>query len=1026
MLSLPVKIIFKLFLLLFPVLGFAQVKVPHVHDEHRNYIFIPNEGQDESQVKYSAFINGGKLFFEDHSLLFHFVDFSSIQRAHLMKEVNDGRISGHAYRMNWVGSSVPVMNGENKTREYYNFFRGNDESKWASEVYGYHSLSLNDLYPGIDVRFYTSENEQMKYDYIVHAGANASLIQWNYEGVETPSLTKEGSVLIKTSLGSVTEMRPYAYQMVKGKKKKVDCNYVIRNGIVWFEFPAGYDKKIELIIDPVLIFGSSSGSTADNFGMTATYDNAGHLYTGGTAYGPGYPTTTGAWDTIANTNGTPNITDVVLTKYEPNGTYLVYSTYLGGGTFTQGTETVHSLIVNDNDELMCFGVTSSTDFPTTSGAYDNTHDGGTNIQFQFNGVNFSGGTDLWVAKFNSTGTNLIGSTFIGGSANDGVNYKVTSGNYNSVAAYDSLTSNYGDQFRGEIMIDENDNIYIASTTRSTDFPTVGAFQSLFGGQSDAVIFKFNPTLTNLMFSSYLGGDELDAGYSVKVDGSGNIYVSGGTASANFPSTAGVLSTVYNGGKCDGYITKISPAGAILSSTFIGTASYDQVFFVEVDRFDDVYIYGQTLGTSTYPVVNVAYSNPNSGQFITKLNNNLTGIIYSTLFGNGNGNINLSPSAFLVDVCGNVYISGWGANILQAIPLNGMPTTANAFQASNGDGFNFYLAVFERNMGSLLYGTYFGGPQSQEHVDGGTSRFDKYGIVYQSVCAGCGAGGNDDFPTTPGAWSNTNNSNNCNNGVFKFDFEIAPKANFTTNFLSGCAPLTIQFTNTSTAGLPYLWDFGNGDTTSLIFNPSKTYNAPGNYQVFLIVEDSICGLKDTAELIITVYPSISITATADDYIIANGETTVLHANPSGYSYLWVPSITLNNPTLQNPTASPQVTTTYAVTATDTNGCIRSDSVTIVVTEFVCEDPFVFVPNAFTPNNDGANDVLLVRGQFITELYFAVFDRWGEKVFETTDQAKGWDGTFKGKDADPAVFDYYLKAVCLGGEEYFKKGNITLIR
>lgn len=1171
-------------------------------NDHRWYEFIPNQGQDPAQVNYRVRIPGGLLFLEKDQLYFHLVDNSCIRERHMGNVSASDKIKVHAYRVKWVNAMTPAIEGEQETEHYYNFFLGNDRSKWKGGIHAHEAVHYRGLYPGINVRFGTTENEEFKYDYTVKAGFDPSVIQQAYQdGVELS--LRNGDLIISTHVGELKEMHPIAWQVIQGKKVEVPCKFVLNGNKVGFTFPKGYNTQEDLIIDPVLIFGSYSGSTADNFGMTATYDDTKHLYAGGIAFNPGYPTTPGAFDTTANpVNGSQGTnygtSDVVLTKYHPLGGSLIYSTYLGGGGANFGTETVHSLIVNENDELYCFGVTSSTDFPTTVGCYDNSFNGGQTIGFYYNGEMFNGGTDIWVTKFNATGTGLVGSTFIGGTSNDGVNYNVNvpfAGYLNSNA--DSLQSNYGDQFRGEIMLDAAGNCYVASTTKSSDFPVLNGFQNTFGGMQDGVVFKFDSNLTTLQWSSYIGGSEKDAAYSVKIDGNNNIFVAGGTISSDFTTTGGTLNGTFQGGKADGYVIKIDPSGAsLLASTFIGTSSYDQVYFVEIDRFDEVYVYGQTLGTASYPVVNVAYSNPNSGQFITKINNNLSAIIYSTLFGNGNGQVNLSPAAFLVDVCGNVYISGWGANILQGTGLTGMPTTPGAFQTGSGDGFNFYLAVFERNMNSLIYATYFGGPQSHEHVDGGTSRFDKYGIVYQSVCAGCG--GNDDFPTTPGAWSNTNNStnpNNCNNGVFKFDFEIAPEADFTVDNLAGCSPLTITFTNNSPPTLPYLWDFGNGDTTSVIYSPVKTYPDTGTYTVILLVEDSICGLIDTALQIITVYPELTIatsdtslcdpqtvlltstsgglsntyvwssngnftdtlnlptldstllvnvssdttlyvqsynsycykadtvhiyfpkldpvlnappgdcagntitisstnaiagqtytidwapdsliasgdgtatitsvlnysnwyyvtftdgngcsrtdsifipvsgppggtvTATASPNPVPVGNTTQLQATPAGpYTYFWTPTAFLNNPTIQNPVATPPASMWFYVTISN-NGCPRSDSVFVEVIDFECNEPYIYVPNAFTPNGDNINSKLFVRiNQSILvefEMYFAVFNRWGEKVFETRDFNIGWDGTYNGRDADPAVFDYYLEVTCLGGEKYFKKGNVTLIR
>ncbi|PCI96874.1 MAG: hypothetical protein COB15_08890, partial [Flavobacteriales bacterium] len=519
-----------------------------------------------------------------------------------------------------------------------------------------------------------------------------------------------------------------------------------------------YNKLLPLIIDPVLVFASYSGSTADNFGMTATYGYDGSLFAGGTIFNNGYPTTPGAYDTIFH--GTPayGITDIVITRYDPTGASLMYSTYIGGIE----AETVHSIIANENNELYIYGATSSSDFPVTPTAYDTSFAGGSYLFFASNGTKFNFGTDIYVAKINATGTNLLGCTYVGGSDNDGVNYTISQ-------VYDTLMNNYGDQYRGEIMLDKDGDCYITSSTKSSDFPTLNGFDNTLNGHQDGVVFKLNNDLTSLYWSSYLGGSGADAGFSIKVDTNYFVYVCGGTTSNDFPVTTGTITTSFQGGKCDGYITKIDSNGSsILAATYIGTNAYDQSYFLDLDSVSNIYIIGQTEGN--FPIINSPYSNPGSSQFIQKINNNLSSIYYSTVFGNGSVNTPFSPSAFLVDRCQNIYVSGWGGDILTGANLSGMPTTSNAFQATSPNGFDLYMIVLERDIQSLLYGTYFGGATSLEHVDGGTSRFDKEGVLYQSVCAGCGS--NDDFPTTTGAWSNTNNSSNCNNGVFKFDFEVA--------------------------------------------------------------------------------------------------------------------------------------------------------------------------------------------------------------------------------------------------------------
>lgn len=905
--------------------------------------FIENLGQWDDPFDYRCDVPGGALFINEKGITWHLADHSALHKAHatsITELDGDDIIRGHAFRTRYLQSNNYAEHyAFEPTSFYLNYYRGNDPDKWVHSLYPKKRLHYRNIWPQVDIHFYTQDG-QLKYDFMIEPGGSVNTIQWTYDGAESFFIRDEKLVIL-TTMGAVYENKPFAYQVVQGEKVEVPCRYVIKDGIVSFEI-GKYNKKQTLIIDPTLIFASYSGSTADNFGMTATYDNGGHLYAGGTAYSIGYPTTLGAYQTTTTTNGSSyGVTDAAISKFSPDGSTLVYSTYLGGGTATGGTETLHSLIVNDQDELYMFGVTSSSDFPTTSTAYDKTFNGGGFLGFMQNGTYFSAGTDIFVSKFNSTGTALIGSTFIGGSGNDGVNYNKNylSGSY-WISNYDSLQYNYGDQFRGEIMIDADGNCYVATTTKSSDFPVKNAMQPTFGGSQDAVIFKLDSKMENLIWSTYLGGTDKDAAYGLKIDKDRNVYVVGGTTSPDFLTVAGCLNTVYQGGKADGFIAKIDSSGSVLlKSTFIGTGQYDQVFFVELDSDEDVYVYGQTLDPTTYPVLNVAYSNPNSGQFITKLDNTLSTMIYSGLFGNGNGQANLSPSAFLVDICENIYISGWGGNIISGIPLTGMPVTPDAFQSSSGDGFNFYISVFETNFNSLIYGTYFGGTLSREHVDGGTSRFDKRGVIYQASCAGCG--NYDDFPTTPGAWSQTNNSNNCNNGVFKLSIDL-PFTEADFDFpLAICSGYDYQFINQSSPGVTYHWFFGDGNE-SFDSSPFHTYADTGLYTVTLIVVDttySTCIPTDTISknIMIVQSPDNPDLATLD--LCENTSIQIGIAPISGYQYSWSPVTGISNTNISNPFASPLVTTDYMLVI-DNGYCLDTVYQTVIVNDQIPVPGFGF--------------------------------------------------------------------------------------
>ncbi len=762
------------------------------------------------------------------------------------------------------------------------------------------------------------------------------------------------------------------------------------------------------------------------------------------------------------------------------------------------------------------------------------------------------------------------------------------GIYSDVTHYDSLTSNYGDQFRGEIMLDDAGNCIVATCTKSVDFPVQNAFQPTNAGKQDGVIFKLNTDLSSLIWSSYYGGSENDACYSVKVDSSQNILFAGGTCSNDLPFINGWQNS-NNGGTTDGFVVKLTPAGtATTNASYIGTSNYDQAYFVEIDRDDNVFLLGQSEG-GLFPVNNAPYVNPGSSQFVIKLDPTLSSNLNSTVFGNGNSTRNISPSAFLVDICGNIYISGWGGNLLGSSPLSGMPVTANAFQSIPPSGYDFYLLVLEREMTGILYGSYLGGGSAQEHVDGGTSRFDKNGVVYQSVCGGCG--GFSDFPTSPGARSSQNLSPNCNNIIFKFDFELIPEAEFLVDNNLGCASFQVTFDNFSTQSDSYLWDFGNGDTSTVIFNPVMVYDTPGVYQVYLYVSDSVCLLTDTAEITITVTDSLQLSTTVDqelcvptqidltaytngtattfiwsedsnfpdtlnaniadsvfsvtpsgpttyyvqvsnagcslidsvvvdfigsalilsadteiclgeqtqvtatntnpsitftyvwspDSVLVNpsvtnvvlvdpqvsqyiyvtassntgcvvedsiqifvgnipngavvasasetlvpeGSTVTLYGQPPGYSYTWTPGEGVANVNAQNTEAIVDETTIYTLTVSD-GICTKSDTVLVKVFEFICGEPYIYIPNAFSPNGDKENDILYVRGALVKEMVFRIYDRWGELIFESFDRTVGWDGTFRGVDLDPDVYDYYLKVTCIDDVETIIKGNITLLR
>lgn len=204
--------------------------------------------------------------------------------------------------------------------------------------------------------------------------------------------------------------------------------------------------------------------------------------------------------------------------------------------------------------------------------------------------------------------------------------------------------------------------------------------------------------------------------------------------------------------------------------------------------------------------------------------------------------------------------------------------------------------------------------------------------------------------------------------------------------------------------------------------------PGYYTATIIDANGCSIVSDSVQVQSSSFvPDVDATASNDTIFIGQSVNLNATTNAAGaVNYTWSPTQGLNNPNIQNPVATPSQTTTYLVTMTDPLGCSNTDTVTIVVEEVLCEEPEIFIPNAFTPNGDSNNDQVFVRGNTIREMTFRIYNRWGEKVFETNDPSIGWDGTYAGKAATPAVYVYYLEAICFDNQNFYKQGNISLIR
>lgn len=822
--------------------------------------FVENKGQWHQNVKFKGDFVTGAFFLENKGFTVLLHNPNDLQKlavathghAHTDsgKKINmppDGKIviNSFAYKVQFLGASVSAAQiAEKPMSSYNNYFIGNDPSKWAGDCKLYQAVTYKDIYPNIDVRYYSDATGKLKYDFIVKPGGNPAYIAMEYIGPKQ-IFTKEKELVISTPVGEVRELSPYSYQSSSGKNETVDCSYEVKGNIVSFKL-GQYNPKATLIIDPSIIFSSFTGSTIDNWGYAATPGADGSLYAGGISFGSGYPVSPGAFQTTfgggINESGNNGGYDIAIFKFNPTGNNRLFATYIGGN----GNEQPHSMIEDAQGNLIIAGRSNSTNYPSSSQ------------------MGPGGAYDIILTKLNASGTGLIGSVRIGGSGADGVNIEPK---YPTGGAR-SLRRNYGDDARSEVILDAAGNIYLASCTQSNNFPTQNALQTTNNGganNQDGVILKFNSSLSVNLFSTYFGGSGNDACFVANINPiDGTLYVAGATESSDLPGDkTGVLGPASAG--IDGFVTQIANNGsAIIRTTYIGTSAIDLVYGLKFDRAGFPYIMGTTTGN--WSVVNATFSHAGSKQFISKLQPNLSANVYSTVFGGTSTAPKISPIAFMVDRCQNVYVSGWGGGINQEQnyqPSNtlGMPEVNPLTGIPAADGSDFYFFVLERDATSQLFGSHFGQNGGLgDHVDGGTSRFDENGVIYQAICANCGRPPGVIFPTTAGVWSSTNRSSNCNQAVVKIEMNftgvgsgVQASINSVKNDTRGCIPLLVRFSDTLRTGKRFYWNFGDGSPEIITTVPdtSHTYLNVGTYLVRLISEDSAtCNIRDTSYVTIT--------------------------------------------------------------------------------------------------------------------------------------------------------------------------------
>lgn len=877
------------------------------------WAFVQNKGQWSENVTAAADIPGGRLWLEKTGWTYQLFDESFFRVLHPKGEEDlIDTIKGHNFQVHLKNAQFSKSFGRDSAAFIRNFYYENGS---ATDVHSYKTWNQNNVYPSIDLRFYRTSTS-LKYDFVLNPGATVKNIKMEYRGVSSLKIESE-ELVIGLSLGKIKESKPFAYQIIDGRIHEVQCKFEVNGSEVSFSL-GKYDPKVQLVIDPEIAFSSFIGSTASNFGFTACNDSEENLIASGTVFSPGFPTTIGAYSTSFN-SASQNYMDVYISKFSADGTQLVYSTYIGGSA----QETPHSLITDSQDNIILMGVTGSSNYPVTTGVFQQNFVGGP--QLPMNGffiASHNDGCDFFISKFTSGGQ-LLRSTFVGGSSNDGLNFS------------NQLFYNYGDCFRGEVNVDENDNIFVASVTLGNfPLPAPGPQNTYGGGAADGILFKMNPDLSTMLAGTYVGGFDGDACFGIEFDSDGNILLAGGTLSANFPFCTNGVDTNFDF-ETDGFVIRMNPNDlSVIHGTFVGTMDFDQVYFVQTDTEGNVYALGLTEGDM--PISPGLYGQSNSGLFIRKFSPDLSSILWTTTIGTGSGLVDISPTAFLVSDCDQIFFSGWGgavnnycgtvydcANPGQSTTI-GLPISSNAFQSTT-DGSDFYLCVLGENASELIYGSFLGGTLSSEHVDGGTSRFDKNGTVYQAACAGCQ--GNSDFPTTPGVWSSTNNSSSCNLAVFRFNLGTIDAQVQIDGPTTVCEDTPINFQNLSVGGNDFVWTFGDGNESES-FNATHSYTEPGTYLVELLVtETTECLIGDTAMVTINVEPGVD-PAISPVPSFCPGDVFQLNGTGSNNMF-WLPNPLLSSNLEQDPFATAVDGETFFLV--DSNQC-EIDTVSITIETF----------------------------------------------------------------------------------------------
>jgi beta-propeller repeat-containing protein len=678
--------------------------------------FEANAGQTDSQVKFISRGSGYTLFLAQDEAVLALSNRSSKDKAE----------SKSVIRMKCSGANpVPQVEGADALPGTSNYLIGNDPSKWRQNVASYEKVRYQSVYPGIDLIYYGNQR-QLEYDFVVAAGADPNVIRLDFDGVRQIHVDDSGNLILNAGDAEVRQHKAVVYQEVNGRRQEIASQYALaKNGEVSFKI-GQYDRSLPLVIDPVLSYATFLGGNDNESADAIALDVAGNAYVTGYTRSMDFP--------IKNPLQAEKATFVdaaFVVKLTPDGTDLIFSTYLGGEGLTQGT----GIAVDGVGNVWVTGTTSANNFPTVNP-----------LQPAVAGV-----VDIFVTKLKGNGSAILFSTYLGGSSIDN---------------------------DGSLKVDRQGDILLTGFTSSTNFPTVNAFQPAhantiitpcapfplpplgcvrlpYNGSEDAFVAKLKGDGSALVFSTYLGGSRGDAPQDLAVDGDGNIYVIGVTGSLDFP-TADPLQAANAGYSdpnafnsniaYDAFVTKFNANGALIYSTYFGGSSNDFGRSISLDGSGNVYLLGQTASPN-FPTVAPLKStlSGNTDIFVAKLNQTGSAILYSTYLG---GSSFEEAGELKVDAQGNAYITGDTqstdfptVNAIQPVLNPGGP--CRTFTGNTVPHNDVVVAKLGVGGSSLVYSTFLGGSCPEI---GKAIAIDSFGRAYVA-----GWTTSDNFPVTPGAF-----------------------------------------------------------------------------------------------------------------------------------------------------------------------------------------------------------------------------------------------------------------------------------